>query len=263
MFCLLHDTSLWGFLPRQRPVTGDRWQQSRAQAISASRCRSDSRLLRSVIYDTFIVHGLIRCKTSCQSTCPCSFTAVMPAARRCWQVTLTDGGTGINAARADSHRHATHPSKVPEQGAFPALLCSGMYRRDPAWPSCWRSHQLLKEFAAVLIFPALVYPSNHKIRQSCFICVWQPSVFFSIIRKTTDCKQNVHAKLLCSLQNSRRRSTTIGSFNQGPFCKEQIKDNLQLIPQVWCHYKVAGEIYSSHRFYSRGTTTENGLTTAK
>lgn len=36
--------------------------------------------LRSIIYGTLIVHRLIRCKTSCQSTSPCSFTAVTPPA---------------------------------------------------------------------------------------------------------------------------------------------------------------------------------------
>lgn len=74
-----------------------------------------------------------------------------------------------------------------------SVLCSWMCRWQvrpglTTQSSSLCSDQLSKELsAAVLIFPALVYPSNYKIRRLLFICVRQPSVFFVIIRKTTDC----------------------------------------------------------------------------
>lgn len=64
-------------------VTDDRWlrellrRQSRSLGVEAI-----AEFLQSVIFYTLIVHRLIRCKTFCQSSLFCSFTAVTLAAAR-------------------------------------------------------------------------------------------------------------------------------------------------------------------------------------
>lgn len=158
--------------------------------------------LRSIIYGTLIVHRLIRCKTSCQSTSPCSFTAVTPPAPGLMAGDADGQGdwNQYSPSRFPLARHSSTGSARAE--AFPAPAAGAPRRSVPcSWMrssevrpglaarcSCWCSDRLFKELSvAVLIFPALVYPSNYKIRRSRSICVRQPSVSFGIIRKTTDC----------------------------------------------------------------------------